>query len=382
MNLFGTWKNTAVALVAMSAMLCPVMPSQAAVRKDPPASIRGAIYVSSEAYNAPQMWKNFSLAETQRDFGYAREIHLNALRIWASYEYWKLEPAKFQSEFDQLLGAAHDSKIRILVSLFENDGVPPTPENMWTTDPQKAFAIQSPGREIATGDPSHWEAPRHFVAWFMDRYRNDDRLLAIEVMNEPREGTSPPATVPFAKSMFTTAKSLQGTVPLTLGSARIEQAEEFIPLGLDVIEFHDNFPPTIQAFEDSAKNAVALGQKTGLPVWLTEWQRLRASGSGFSGPKIAAEDRMTDYASMASAVHSFRMGSFFWSLMVKRAYLKGQRANGTVNGLFWPDGAVTSLKDAQAIADDPDLHLRERPIPAGFGSSPQLPGGASARKDR
>jgi hypothetical protein len=371
MNLFGARKNTAVVLLAASAMLCSPTPLGAAVRKDPPASIRGAIYVPAEAYNAPQMWKNFSLAETRRDFGYAREVHLNALRIWASYEYWQMEPAKFQSEFDQLLGAAHDAGIRVLISLFENDGVPPTPDNMWTTDPQKAFAIQSPGRDIATADPSHWEAPRGFVVWFMNRYRNDDRVLAVEVMNEPRVGKGVTGTVPFAKSMFTTAKSLQGTVPLTLGSARIEEAEEFIPLGLDVIEFHDDFPPSIQAFEDSAKNAVALGQKASLPVWLTEWQRVRVSGSGFSGPKIAADERMTDYASMASTVHSFPMGSFFWSLMVKRAYLKGQRANGTVNGLFWPDGAVTSLKDAQAIAEDPHLHLREKPIPAGFGSSVQ-----------
>jgi hypothetical protein len=356
--------------------------SRAAVRQDPPASIRGAIYVPAEAYNAPQMWKNFSLAETRRDFGYAREVHLNALRIWASYEYWQLEPAKFQSEFDQLLGAAHDSGIRVLVSLFENDGVPPTPENMWTTDPQKAFAIQSPGKDIATGDPSHWEGSRRFVVWFMNRYRNDDRVLAIEVMNEPRAGKGAPGTVPFAKSMFATAKSLQGTVPLTLGSARIEQAEEFIPLGLNVIEFHDNFPPSIQAFEDSARDAIALGQKAHLPVWLTEWQRVRVSGSGFSGPKIAADERMTDYASMASTVHSLPMGSFFWSLMVKRAYLKGQRANGTVNGLFWPDGAVTSLKDAQAIADDPHLRLRERPIPANFDNTVQSPDGEPVAKGR
>jgi hypothetical protein len=382
MNRFVTWKNSAIVVVAASVMLGLPTPSQAAVRKDPPASIRGAIYVPAEAYNAPQMWKNFSLAETRRDFEYAREVHLNALRIWASYEYWQMEPAKFQSEFDQLLVAAHDSGIRVLVSLFENDGVAPTPDNMWTTDPQKAFAIQSPGKDIATADPSYWEAPRRFVAWFMNRYRNDDRVLAVEVMNEPRAGKGAPGTVPFAKSMFTTAKSLQGTVPLTLGSARIEQAEEFIPLGLDVIEFHDNFPPTIQAFKDSAKNAVALGQKTGLPVWLTEWQRVRASGSGFSGRRIAADERMTDYASMASTVHSFPVGSFFWSLMVKRAYLKGQRANGTVNGLFWPDGAVTSLKDAQAIAEDPHLHLRERPIPASFENTLQLRDAGSVRQNQ
>lgn len=340
-----------------------------AVRRDAPGSIRGAIYVPSEAYNAPQMWKNFSADETRRDFGYAREIHLNALRIWASYEYWEMDPAKFQNEFDQLLGIAHDSGIRILVSLFENDGLPPTPENMWTTDPEKAFDIQSPGKEIAT-DPGQWAGPRRFITWFMGRYKNDDRVLAIEVMNEPSEGREgKPGTVPFAKAMFSAAKSLQGTVPLTLGSARIKQAEEFIPLGLNIIEFHDNFPPDLQSFTDSIKSAVTLGQSTSLPVWLTEWQRIRTSGAGFGAAKIAASERMTDYASLAPTVHSFPIGNFFWSLMVKRAYLRGQRANGTINGLFWPDGSVSSLRDAQSIANDPKLHLHERLIPAEFGDA-------------
>jgi len=162
---------------------------------------------------------------------------VNALRVWASYEFWRMDPAKFQNEFDQMLVVAHDSGIRILISLFENDGVPPTKENMWTTEPKEAFAIQSPGREIASGDKSGWEEPRKFVQWFMKRYGNDDRVLAVEVMNEPGiENNGQPGTVPFAQSMFTTAKSLQGTVPLTLGSNRIEIAEQFIPLGLDVIQ--------------------------------------------------------------------------------------------------------------------------------------------------
>jgi hypothetical protein len=360
-------KHLAFSLAVAGLTAAIALPSYGAVRKDDSASIRGAIYVPAGAYNSPQLWKNFSLAETKRDFGYAKTIHLNALRMWASYEYWQTDPQKFQSEFDQMLGAAHDSGIRILISLFENDGVPPTPENMWTTDPQKAFDTQSPGHDIATGDKSQWEQPRKFVEWFMKRYGNDDRVLAVEVMNEPNEGRgNQPGTVPFAMSMFQTAKSLQGTVPLTLGSARVPLAEKFIPLGLDIINFHDNFPVSTDALADSIKSALAAGQKAGIPVWLTEWQRVRASGSGFSGKGVAEQDRMTDYASVASTVYSFPVGSFFWSLMVKPAYLKGQRASGTVNGLFWPDGAVTSLKDARAIARDPKLNLRERPIPADF----------------
>lgn len=368
MKLFGRKRQFAfLGLAASCLALASAVPAHGAVRRDDPESIRGAIYVPAEAYNAPQMWKNFNAAETQRDFGYAQEIHLNALRMWASYEYRGMEPAKFQHDFDQMLDLAHGAGIRILISLFENDGVAPTPENMWSTDPAKAFDIQSPGREIAAGDPSQWEAPRKFVEWFMKRYRNDDRLLAIEVMNEPAKGENgAPGTVPFAKSMFTTAKSLEGTVPLTIGSARVHLAQEFIPLGLDVINFHDNFPPDTGQLAKSIQQALAVGQETKLPVWLTEWQRVRAGGSGWGNQDVSRGERDTDYASLTSTVYSYPVGSFFWSLMVKAAYLPAQRKYGTVNGLFWPDGAVTSLKDARAIAHDPNLQLRERPIPADF----------------
>lgn len=54
--------------------------------------------------------------------------------------------------------------------------------------------------------------------------------------------------------------------------------------------------------------------------------------------------------------------------MVKRAYLRGQCLNGTVNGLFRPDGSVTSLKDAQAIVNNPKLKLKEKPFPPDFGA--------------
>jgi hypothetical protein len=142
----------------------------------------------------------------------------------------------------------------------------------------------------------------------------------------------------------------------------------FVPLGLDVIQFHMNFPASKEDLVQMMQAALDYGKKTGLPVWLTEWQRLRTSGSGFGKEKIAASERGTDYASVASTIHEYPVGNFFWCLMVKRAYLRGQRLNGTVNGLFWPDGSVTSLKDARAIAGDPALKLKERPLPSDFGT--------------
>ena len=336
----------------------------------PPAqSIRGAVYVPAEAYNAPQLWKNLNLTETRRDFGYARSIHLNALRLWASYEYWRLEPERFHDALNQMLQAAQASGLRILISLFENCGVPPTPQNMWTTNPAKAFAINSPDKSISLpASRAQWEEPRKFVRWFLNNYGNDNRLLAIEVMNEPeqRVGNNKP-TMPFAKSMFETAHSLRGTVPLTVGTVSAQQAEQFIPLGLDVIEFHINYPRDLRKFEESLQRAVAVGRKHGLPVWLTEWQRLRPSGSGWGKERLPQAETVPDYASLATVVQKYPIGNFFWSLMIKRAYLPPQRNKGTINGLFWPDGTVWSLADARAIAMDPSLALKEhKTLPPGF----------------
>ena len=359
-----------LAVLCLTVGICLGADEKMAVRRDAPESIRGAIYVPSEAYNAPQMWKNFNLEETRRDFGFAREIHLNALRIWASYEYWQMEPEHFKTGFDQMLAAADTNGIRTLISLFENCGEPPTPQNLWSTNPAKASAIRSPGINIADlGHKEAWEQPRGFVKWFMDHYRNDRRLLAIEVMNEPdmRATKKEPSTIPFAKSMFTTAKAMQGSVPLTVGTARAGSAEEFIPMGLDIIQFHDNFPQSLDAFESKIEKAIALGQKHGLPVWVTEWQRLRPGGSGWGKAPLTQAETYPDFASLAATVQKYPVGNFFWSVMLKRAYLLPQREKGTINGLFWPDGSVWSLADARAIAQDSKLDLKEKnELPPGY----------------
>ncbi|MBS1813897.1 MAG: cellulase family glycosylhydrolase [Acidobacteria bacterium] len=337
-----------------------------AIQHTDPSTIHGAVYVPINAWNAPQMWKNFSLAETRRDFGYAQKLHVNALRLWASYEFWQKEPAKFKHEFDQLLHAANEAHIRILVSLFENDGVAGTPENLSATGPAMGFAIVSPAVEIST-DKSKWGQPRAFVRWFMQNYRSDPRLLAIEIMNEPNPGRGgKPNTVPFAQAMLQAAKSLQGTVPLTMGTDHLDIAQQFVPYGLDIVEIHNNFPKSTQQLQKQIEEALAFGKKHNLPVWLTEWQRVRPSGSGWGDQKLTKEELDIDYASMAATVHKYPIGNFFWSLMVKPSYLVPQRRKGTVSGIFWPDGSVWKLKDARAVADDPTLTLKEKPLPANY----------------
>ena len=320
-------------------------------------SVKGAVYIPARAFNAPQMWKHYSSRETERDMGFAASIGLNGLRVWVSWEYWREAAEHFETNFNDFLEKTSARGIGILVSLFENCGVPPTDENMWTTDPCKAFAINSPHKEEIVAVPDRWNEPQKFVEWFMERYRDDDRLLAIELMNEPRQVDG----LRFARAMFRTAAAMRGDVPLTIGACNLIDNMYFMEFGLDILQFHKNFPPSEDEMRKTIEQAVKVGDVLDKPVWLTEWQRIRRSGSGFGKKQVTDEELSPNYATLFSIVHSCEIGAFFWSLMVKPAYLGGQRRKGTYNGLFWEDGAVWSLADARAISGNPALQLEERP---------------------
>ncbi len=319
--------------------------------------IRGAVYIPARDYNAPQLWKNYDGAEVRRDIGYARRVGLNALRLWASYEFWLAEPDALGRRFDDLLAAAGEGGIGVLVSLFENCGVLPTDENLWTTDPQRAFCIRSPHPDEVVRTPSEWGRPAEFVGWFMDRYRDDGRLIGIELMNEP--GTREDGAMPFARRMLETATAVRGNVPLTVGCSTLENSRFYAALGVDVLQFHHNFPASEEDLRGQIEAALRLRKEMGRPIWLTEVQRIR-SVSGWGDERPPREDLGPDLASLMPVVREYGLPWFFWSLMVKPAYLPAQRAKGTVNGLFHEDGAVWSLADARAVAGDTDLVLEER----------------------
>ncbi len=318
---------------------------------------RGAIYIPSRAYNGYQQWRDYDSAEAARDLGYAASVHLDALRVWLSYEYWLEQPEALGERLDDLLSHAAGRGIRIMPSLFESCGVESTRAALEDTDPRSAVCVVSPAWSVHR-DEAQWAGPRRFVEWFMHRYADDQRLLAIELINEPY---LPDRRMEFARAMFQRATGMRGRVPLTVGCSNLEENLYFLELGIDILQFHGNFPADRAAFRRLLGHAHLAQDILGRPIWLTEWQRLRARASGWDTPWLPPGERASDYASLADIVRESGLGSFFWSLMVKPAYLIHQRRVGTINGLFHEDGAVWSLADARAIANDPGFQAEQRP---------------------
>jgi hypothetical protein len=310
---------------------------------DPPVDIRGALYLPSRAYNTYQMWHGYDRSVIERDLEYATRLGLNAIRTWLSYELWQESPEEHAAAISHFLSAAEERGIEVLFGLFEGVGVDATPERLADRNPRSARAIRSPALSVAR-NPDQWGEPKEFVRWFMDRHRSDDRLLGIEVMNEPGWLGAQKA---FAREMFAVMNGEAGSVHLTVGSTSLANDADYADWGSDLHQFHYNFPNNAGIYRRLLAEAEDVSKTTGKPTWLTEWQRTR-SGSGFAAP-ISDEEWQPNYETLAPTIRKAGTGNFFWSLMVKPAYVLVQRRKGVLSGVFHEDGAVWDLGDARAL---------------------------------
>lgn len=331
-----------------------------------PTGVRGAVYFPARAANAYWTWADYDPAVVDRDLGYAAALNLDALRVFLSYEFWRADGEAFASAFDHLLDRAAVRGLSVVPVLFESGGVEPTPERLADGDPRSSPAVRSPSAlTIRSGVDGvvgalrrrlagrrRWAGPRTFARWIADRYGDDDRILALELMNEPGGWD---ARVAFAREMLRAAAEERPAAPLTMGCKRLANNRAYADPGLDVYQFHYSRPPTADHMVGKLAEAAAFGRADGVPVWLTDWRRARAE------PPDPLEPH---YASLAPTIRESDVdGSFFWSLMLRRAYRPKQRRRGRLDGVFHEDGSVWRRDDAEAIAGAPvdAPERRERP---------------------
>ncbi|WP_458189703.1 glycoside hydrolase [Haladaptatus sp. NG-WS-4] len=324
---------------------------------DAPVDVRGAIYIPTRAFNRYQMWRDYDPAIIERDLGYAASINLNAIRTWLSYEYWLENEERHRAALEHFLDTADQHGIRVLLGLFDSVGREPTYENLINDDPRTAVQAFSPSTRTMA-EKALWDNPRDFIVWFMERYRNDERLLAIELTNEPGWNRK---DIRFFRDISKTFTLYRGEIPLTVGSTSLANNVEYLDWGMDILQFHYNFARTPQLYERVLRQANNVSEKLDAPVWLSEWQRIRPGDKFFA--EVSGRAAVPDYSSLAPTIQAYGVGNFFWSLMVKPAFSLYLRQKGVLNGLFHEDGAVWSLDDARSIkamSGNPEYEGTER----------------------
>jgi len=187
-------------------------------------------------------------------------------------------------------------------------------------------------------------------------YAEDDRLLATEIMNEPGD------VQPRRDFVFDALRTVRDAAPdavLTMGTKDVQYSLLYDRDGdLDAYQFHMNLPlnparaekyiadQRARVDEASERNGNQSSEQDRKPLWCTEWQRTLEEPPSRFAPNLA---------SLAPTMNDLREegtidGDFFWSLMLRPAYLRNPRQKGRVNGLFHADGSVYSNLDAEVVA--------------------------------
>lgn len=221
----------------------------------------GSNFLPSTAINQLEMFRkeDFDPATIDREFGYAASLGMNVMRVYLHDLLYEHDAKGFKSRLDKVLQLAAKHNIKLLLTIFDSCW---DPFPVWGKQRQpKPFVhnsgwVQSPGKNILL-DPSQYIKMEEYVKWLIGNFKNDTRILAWDVWNEP-DNLNDPAYVKsepankaeivaaLLKKTFEWARSQNPSQPLTSGvwSGKWETDKDLKPIEKvqlaesDIISFH------------------------------------------------------------------------------------------------------------------------------------------------
>jgi hypothetical protein len=327
----------------------------------------GCNFSPSTAINQLEMWQadTFDPETIDRELGWAAGIGFTTIRVYLHNLLWDQDSEGLLTRVDKFLEIADKHGIRVM--LVPLDGVwdpQPKPGKQRAPRPHvhNSGWLQAPGAEIL-GDPARHDELKPYIVGLVRHYRNDKRVLAWDLFNEPdnpnrnsygRDGfkTELPenikeemATRLLAK-LFVWARDAGATQPLTAGVWRGDWSSddaltEYNKLMLeesDVISFHCYGPPK------DMRNRVEQLRRFGRPLLCTEYMS-RGSGSTFD-PVMGYLKEQNVAAYNWGLVDGKTQTAYPWATWQRQFTAKPDL---WFHEIFWADGRPFDVKEVEYI---------------------------------
>lgn len=259
--------------------------------------LAGCDFLPSTAINQLEMFQagTFDLATIDRELGWAQSLGFGSMRVYLQDLLWQQDSEGFLKRLDQFLAVADTHRIGVVFVLFDSCWDPfPRLGKQRAPKPHvhNSGWVQSPGAELLQ-DPARQPALRDYVLGVVGRFRDDPRVHAWDVWNEPDNMNRPayvdkePANkvdlvLPLLKKAFAWAREAKPSQPLTSGvwigtwrdPEKLSLTEQVQLSESDVISFHNyNDLPSL-------KEAVKNLRRYHRPLLCTEYMS-RGNGSFF-----------------------------------------------------------------------------------------------------
>lgn len=232
----------------------------------------GYNYVPANAISYTEMFMpyNFDPALIERELKLSQEIGFNCMRVVLPFVVWEHDPVDFKRRLETFLGLCQKHGLRLMPALFDDCGFGPVSDPVYGQQPEVVVGwyangwTPSPGHTLGR-DVAQWSRLRVYVQDIIRTFRDDPRILAWDLYNEPMNGVGEIA-IPLVDLVFDWAREVDPAQPLTVGlfggNANLNR---LCLLRSDIVTFHNYGPPA------GLEAEILKLQAFGRPVICTEW---------------------------------------------------------------------------------------------------------------
>ncbi len=254
----------------------------------------GSNFTTSTAINQLEMWQadTFDPETIDRELGWAADIGMNTMRVYLHDLLWQQDSEGFLKRIDKFLTIADKHGIKTMFVLFDSCwnsfpklGKQPDPK----PHVHNSGWVQSPHIDTLKDITKH-KTLEPYVKGVIGRFKDDKRILAWDLYNEPGNGSSGDGMrskrkqaicLALLEHTFAWARQVKPSQPLTTGlwanewiGPKSTALTEFILANSDVISFH-----SYHNFNRTAERVGSI-KPFGRPLLCTEYLA-RVSGCKF-----------------------------------------------------------------------------------------------------
>lgn len=265
----------------------------------------GCVFMPSYAGTPVELWgaEYFHPEILDRELGLAESLGFNAIRLFLCDIVWQDDPDGFMDRLEQTVALADKHGLRILMTFFTNGGTIKNPYLGPQPQPKPGIHnsvwMSSPGMDVVN-NPEKWPVIEKYLKTVMNRYKDDNRILAWCLYNEP-ENTKGFKTLPFLREVYKWGREVNPSQPLTspvwctpgTGNTNLPIVA-FICENSDILSFH-----CYSNYAETARFARFMLQFN-RPVFCSEWMA-RTKGS--------------EYFSILPLFKKNKIGSFSYGLV-------------------------------------------------------------------
>jgi hypothetical protein len=233
--------------------------------------ILGFNYLPASAVNSTEMWQSesFDAGAMERELALASRYGYNSCRVFLQYLVWREEGELFLRNFERFLDIAGKNGITVLPIFFDDCAFSGKEPFMGKQDDPKPGIhnsgwTPSPGPAIAD-DPVCEESLKSYVQTLVNAHKDDERIIAWDLYNEPGNSGREDKTLPLLRKTFAWARECNPSQPLTSGIYLWKDFDLACVELSDIISFHD------YGNVENTKKRIQSVKQYGRPLLCTEW---------------------------------------------------------------------------------------------------------------